>query len=200
MGEIVNRPDIGPNLLFYKIGVLGGTPLDFPRLLADEIDADFLSSDHIRKELADRRAGTSRTRTQSKQVQQTFARQAREALGVGDVVGDIFFNSPRSRLIPHEVAHAAGDLVVALNVHTPLRLAKQRVEQWAEEDAFELPVDQWEVHPAVAARRMMGDLVRPTDEESIDYLLRVDGSTDDNDEIIDQVCDQLMEYGWLEEE
>ncbi|HSW75200.1 MAG TPA: AAA family ATPase [Candidatus Saccharimonadales bacterium] len=188
--DIVDRP-----LIVYKVGVLGCAPLEFFDTLADQYGMGFVSSDEIRSELMQEQAGPVR-------MNKIWARVAKETaanLADGkDTAVDMFFNALKSRRQPQRLAKEAGGLSMALWINTPYRLAKNRVEQWTEEDAFVVPVRQWDIPPVQATKTMINHIVGPANGEA-DYVFKLNGDTD-TDGLLEQFDEQMAAHGLLDEE
>jgi predicted kinase len=185
--------------MIFKIGVLGCAPLDMPERLADEYDADFVSSDLIRAELMeeDERAGGAKSPPRdidTRRIKDILMARAGETLAEGrDVVLDMFFNTTNSRRLPLSLARKTGAVTLALWINTPFSVAMGRVQQWTEEDAFVVPVSKWSIPPTKAAKAMMGHVVWPS-HEGIDYVFNLQGSNDTSG-ILDQFEAELESSG-----
>lgn len=203
MSNNAQATEAAPNILFFKVGTLGSAPLDFPARLATNLEAYLLSSELIRKELLEGKKDMNpgqKVSVAASSVRGLFeARAGRLLVKEDDVVGDIFFNSSRTRLIPQAIARDTGAIAVALDIHTPSSLAEQRVKQWVADEAFEIPVADWEVPPLFAARSMAKSIIRPVPEEELSHVFHIDGSIGTED-MIDQVYEQLVKQGLHESE
>lgn len=187
-------------LITFNIGVLGSSPLDFTKSLADEINAEFFSADVIRNQLfrnrelrltTDRRVGTTRLR-------ELYLDEIESNTDKGlDTVGEIYFNSPTSREIPISFAEKTGALVIGINVHTPYRIVKERIRGWIEEDRLVTPIKYWSISPEVVAKRQMTNIIRPTLSEPLDYLINVVGS-DSTEVMVESVYDFLLNKHLIE--
>ncbi len=193
-----------PPLLFFKVGALGAAPLDFPKALSEEFHTKFVSSDRVRNEALSLQNEKLTGRRLSRFVSTTLSQRIQEALmsdpgdTSGDVVADIFYNSELTRNKgPIKIAQAAGALTVALNIITPPKLIETRVKTWTRLGSFEVPIEDWDVLPIVAARGMMQHVIRPQPHETLDYIFELDGDTG-TDGLIKQVDDLLVENGLLE--
>lgn len=186
--EVVEKP-----LLIYKAGALGDTPLDFYRQLADEYEAAYVSSDEIRRDLmAGGITGVGAPRNPKsimRSIRSIGRERTRNALEEGDdVVLDMFVNSPRTRYELTRLAHSSGALTVAVVAHTPFEVAIGRVREWTRNDAFVIPVADWDIPPEQAARTMMKGFQPLDPDEEIDYTVNLTGimSTDQLVEHFDQ--------------
>lgn len=195
-GRVLDDETLGKPLVIFKIGVLGCAPLDFPEALATEYGAEFLSSDSVRKAITDERKaqGSPSLQVDTRRIRGILGAQAEPLLLDGtDVMLDMFMNGAKSRKFPTGLAKSTGALTLALWVNTPFQTALARVEQWAEEDAFVIPVAEWEVPPVVAAKGMMSNVKWPQ-HEGIDYVFNLDGTTD-TDGLLDQFDAALEQFG-----
>jgi predicted kinase len=190
-------PELNKPVLYFKIGMLGSVPLDFGEAIARNFGAIRLSSEEIRKTMKTRASAQGKTRpVHTSDIRRVLARQATIHLeDTQDVMADMFFNKVRSRQLPVDTAKNAGGLSLALSIKLPISVALSRVEQWVEEDAFGLPVTEWDVHPMRLAKGMIGNIDRPQ-RERIDYVLHLDGDAE-TPALINQVEAQLDKHGLL---
>jgi predicted kinase len=147
-GKVLDNETLDKPLLIFKIGVLGCATLDFPVALADRYDAELLSSDYIRKSVLDNRRaqGNNSLKVDIRRIREIMGAQAEPLLtNDSDVVLDMFINGTKSREFPIDLARRTGALTLALWINTPFKKALARVEQWTEDDAFVIPISQWEV-------------------------------------------------------
>lgn len=198
MRQHTPRFDASNPMLIFKVGILGTCPLDFPEALAEDMDAQFLSSDRIRLEIADSISDFRHHPNYLRAIRSTIMDRALPMLEKGDdVVLDMFFNTRKSRVFPIEMAEMALASSVVLDIHAPFATALERVEIWTAEDAFEIPASEWNVPPIAVAKGMMGHIQRPRDE-GIDYLFRIDGSAD-TASMIGETYEHLERHGLIDE-
>ncbi len=195
-GRVLDDKTLEKPLLIFKIGVLGCAPLEFPEVLADEYDAELLSSDLVRKAIMEQKEaeGSKSRNIDVKRIRNVLGAQAEPILSAGDdVVLDMFVNGPRTREFPVRLAETTGALTLALWVNTPFQTAIDRVKQWTEEDAFPIPVAKWNVPPIAAAKAMMSNVVWPQ-HEGIDFVFNLRGETD-TDGLLEQFDAKLEHFG-----
>jgi predicted kinase len=195
-GRALDSQTLAKPLLIFKIGVLGCAPLDFPELLAEQYNAEFLSSDLVRKAIIDEREaqGDNSRSVKINKIRGILRSRAEPILTDGeDVVLDMFVNGIKTRQFPVGLAQSTGALTLALWINTPFQTAIQRVEQWAEDDAFPIPVAKWDIHPVDAAKTMMSGVAWPQ-HEGIDFVFNLDGTTD-TEGLLMQFDDKLEHFG-----
>ena len=195
-GIVLDEETLAKPLLIFKIGVLGCAPLDFTQVLASEYDAEFLSSDLVRKTITDEREtqGNNSKYVDVKRIRSILGTQAEPILSAGDdVVMDMLINGTKTREFPKGLARNTGALTLALWINTPFDTAIQRVEQWTKEDAFPIPVAEWEVPPIAAAKGMMRNVIWPQ-HEGIDFVFNLRGETD-TDGLLEQFDEKLEHFG-----
>lgn len=195
-GIVLDEETLAKPLLIFKIGVLGCAPLDFTQALADEYDAEFLSSDLVRRSIMDENEaqGHSARNINVKRIRGILGAQAGPVLSAGDdVVMDMFINVPNSRRFPLGLAKDTGALTLALWINTPFNTAAERVTQWTGEDAFPIPIAKWDIPPIAAARTMMKHVVWPQ-HEGIDFVFNLRGEAD-TDGLLEQFDEKLERFG-----
>ena len=194
-GENYHNP-LNRKLAIYKVGILGSSPLDFMEELSSGIGAGYVSSDKVRKELLDKRdeVGMSPKKAQHidmRRIQEILEKRSLSLLENDDsLVIDMFMNSIRSREFAEVIARESGSLAIALCLRTSRRVAYNRVDKWAKNDEFIIPVNRWNQHPIVAAKEMAKHVTYPTLNESPDYIIDIDGS-DETQYLVDQVKESL---------
>lgn len=103
----------------------------------------------------------------------------------------MFHNEPESRRRTQEIAENAGANTVALNIHTPFKVARERVKEWTVEGKFTIPTDQWTIPPEKLARSMMSSLERPNKDEA-DYIFNIYG-VGEVDDLLDRFEKRMIE-------
>lgn len=192
-------------LLIFKIGALGSLPLIALERIAQDFNATYVSSDHIRKAMIDERDAEGRSPKAAQNIKMdairrhVFHRTATALENGEDVVLDMFVNTVNSRGFVRDIADRTGALTLALVALITPRQAIERVADWVEQDAFVVPVDRWDAHPVGVAKSMLGHVEDPAPDEGLHYTLEIQGG-EEVSSILDQYETGLQRLGLLDPE
>lgn len=177
--RVGSRPVLRGPLLFFKVGLLGSAPLEFGQSLADTWGLARPSTQQINARIRERREVNSSTRevTQQDMAKQLGREIAPLLQGGGNVMADVFFNTPVSRArTPIRLARDAGALLIALDIETPVSVIRQRVKAWTEEDRLGSLANV--PSPTDVVFASLDILQSPTRKEDIDYIFHLDGTAE----------------------
>jgi hypothetical protein len=182
-------------LLFFKVGVFGGTPKGFAEEFAEEFKLDRFTSNSVREAIISQRVakGDSDKSILASVISARLVEQVGRSLADGkDAMLDMFFNTPKRRsVVPIHVAHRAGALSVALNIDTPFPIVEDRIQRSIKEGTLSVPLEEWSVHPVGAAKNMASTKLSPKSDEDIGLIINIDGSGD-VESLLDQIEAGLM--------
>lgn len=196
-------PEFDPEtatLLYFKVGALGSTPLDFCRMVATSYDAHYFSSGRLRDLITNERnvVGNSKPASTEDIGKRLIDEATPILIDEVDVIADVFFNSPKTRAhVPISLARQTNAFSVALNVFTPVRIMKDRVEKWTKEGTLIWP-DERKVQAVNAMQRMLTDVRWTQENEGVDIIFNLDGSDEDVSVLVGQVGSHLDELGLME--
>ncbi|HVV67077.1 MAG TPA: hypothetical protein VHB72_03335 [Candidatus Saccharimonadales bacterium] len=202
--EAVREETTSPPLLFFKVGVLGALPLRAMGALADTYDATYFSSDETRLELIEKRENRGVPTERAQQVDTSQVRDIVVARSIAalendeDVMLDTFFNTANSRRVPLRIAQQTGAKTVALWLATPTPIAVRRTTEWAQHDAFTIPMSRWDTPPARIAERMSEHVEMPSKKEGIDYIFTLHGIRNDTDMVLEEFETRLTQTGLID--
>lgn len=202
MSVTPHNPGQSP-LVFFKVGLLGSAPNSFPYELAQSIGAHLTSSGAVLAKVQERFwvAGEGQPHVNRDKMRLKMGDDVRQALRKreGHVVVNKFYNSTKTRRELGKIAHAHTSRTVALNLHTSLEAAQERMQRWTAEDHSE------SIGHSLSdadSQRLLEQMVTNVSmarigEEGLDFVFDLEGEAT-TPELIDQVRDYMRDDGLIE--